>query len=396
MDNALPRPRRHRAGGLIALSLLSTIGWLPSSALPYEISELGQSTGFTINLASAVASAQLLAFALAVLGSGRICHRSDLRPVIATSIAIGVGACLLVNTDASVIWVLGCRLIFGASAGVASACVNALAGRLPHPEKIFAYYLIALCPVLGCLMFGIPLLEETGITSPLFSAEAGLLALLILVLPMVPVLAPSGSTVGNRSNRAGAFIPSGSLVPLLGLAILYAAQAVVWSFAEEAGSRLGFSGKALGALFMVSAILMAPGAASVAIITRKAGFVLPALFCYTAFIAVAAFCYLLGSPTIFAIGIASFNGIAALLLPVVQAILASKDAEGRAAALSVGAINFGAALGPVLGSIVSVGSDMRPIGVIAMVLFAASAAAILLTIWQISSAEGRFTRGSSR
>lgn len=367
--------------GLVSLSLLSTIGWLCSSALPWEIALIAGMEGQTINSASYIATAELLSFAIAVLVSGRICRRSDLRSTIGIAGVAAVGASLLGILGDNLVWLIISRLAFGASTGIIAACINALAGRLPSPEKIFAYFLIALCPVLALLMIGVPWLDEIGFSKSLFFVEACIVGLAMLITRFVPVL----PWRDDKPAYTGAFIPKGSLLLLLGLAILYIAQAVVWSFAEEAGKRLGVTGTYLGMLFMISAFMMGLGAAIVAFVTRRAGYILPSVACYAGFVLVSGFCYIFPSSLLFALGVISFNAIAAVLLPIIQAVLATRDPEGRAAALSIGAINFGAAFGPLVGSFGQVGGDIKPIGYIAILFFVMSAACVLGSLAPVRS-----------
>lgn len=368
------------AAGLISLSLMSAIGWLCSGALPYEIAQISGQQGQTVSVASFIASAELLCFAIAVLVSERLCRKSDLRSTIMIAGVIAVIASLSGMTGANLPLLVASRLAFGASTGIIAACVNALGGRVPQPEKIFAYFLIALCPVLACVMMGVPWLDGLGVGKSLFLIEAVVIGVAILLAPFIPVLSWQ-----DERARAGAFIPKGALLLLLGLAILYIAQAVVWSFAEEAGERIGVTGSHLGMIFTIGIFTMAPGAALVTRVTRWVGRVIPAIACYAAFILVCVLCYITASPLLFTIGIISFNGVAAVLLPIIQAILATRDPEGRAAALSIGAVNFGAAFGPLLGSFVRVDGDVKQVGFVAILFFAISALCIIGSVMSSAS-----------
>lgn len=331
--------------GTISLALLSTVGWISVCVLPYEISMLAVMPGKSLVSASWIASAELLALATAVAVTGRMVKRENVRALVWSALC----ACLLASALGAVAQSTGAmlvsRLLFGASAGVIGAVTNSLAGRHPRPERMFAYVLFALSIVTSVVMYAIPALEPRfGILS-LFGSEAvliGLAACAAVFMPMMPAEAP-----GSKASSAP--VPVKAALVLAGLAIFYVSQALVWGYSEQAGASVGVRGTVLGTVFLTSALGQLPGSLLAAVLGEKFRYKAPILAGFAILFLVFLGVYCTRSAFVFSASILAFNATTVFVVPYVQGILANLDPDGRSSGLSIGAINFGSAVGPALG-----------------------------------------------
>jgi predicted MFS family arabinose efflux permease len=275
-----------------------------------------------------------------------------------TVLAVGLGALAIGNFISiyvsSFSLILAIRLIAGVGEGIGFGLMGAYVSRLANPNRIYAVFTFLLLLISAAIQYLLPILRNDFgprmLLVPIAVAPACLLAIL-----------RSFSDLSNnaRSLRSGAAQSSASpLAPCLRIVpiavfVIYVAYGGQFAYFERLGVFAGFTPNAVARL-LGSAYLVALAGAALAFVltgTRTLGLKLSLAL---AVVVVSAWLIVAGQPTMYRVGIMVIFCAWSFFLPNLLGVVSLVDRNGRLAAASLGAMEWGMAAGPaIVGVLVS-------------------------------------------
>lgn len=332
---------------LWSLLLVSSLSWLSFFALPYEMASLV--ARFSISDANAgwIASAELLALAIAAIIFGRFIGDKDKRLLAVIGVALAlIGAAVSVYTD-SLSVIIGARLILGFGLGLITASTNAIPANYAAPEKTYAKMIAVMAIVYGVFLFVVP--HATTV----FGAKGFDIVELIVVaiLGAASLFLPAARAIISGGSSSEIFVRrkvfSGGVVNLLiAIFALYASQAVGWTFAINAAQNLQLTDTEIGNTFTINALLQIPFALYVTWLGTRLGYFKP----IAAGLIILIFCmlcqYLIASQWLFMICASLASAGACIAYPYMLGALAELDESGSSSAVAGAVLYLGAAVGP--------------------------------------------------
>lgn len=158
---------------------------------------------------------------------------------------------------------------------------------------------------------------------------------------------PSGNAAAGSSAKAAPRMnPVAFGCALLSFLVFFAGNSAVWAFGERMGNDSGFSQESTGALLSAALVSGIVGSSVIAVLGGRVGNL--RLFVITAALGLVSLGFLSakGSFTAYGIGLCLYMAGWAAGYSVAMAEIAELDVDGRFMALSIGAMGFGAMLGP--------------------------------------------------
>jgi len=328
------------------LAMAGGLSWLSFLSLPYEISLLIDRFSITAQMASWIASSEVLALALAVSIAGWFLGRADRRLCLLVALAAALASDLVGIAPVGLAMVVASRIVFGLALGVVSAASNALAADHPVPERMYAYMMVGLSVIFCCVMYGEPMLAGAFRTANLPAIEA----ILIVAFGWAAFYVPRSSAAGRMpGSRVRLTLRLQFL--LISIFILFLANSIIWAFADQAAAKLGIVATTVAPLFTVSGVLMLGGGLAATWLGDRRGYLLPLLIGAGAQAFSSIAIYSLQEQKPYFLGVLIFNATLVFALPYAQAVLAELDESGTAVSYSGAAVNFGGALGPAAGAL---------------------------------------------
>jgi predicted MFS family arabinose efflux permease len=333
-------------GTAAALAAGVTLGSLGSNVMPALLGDITASRHLSSTSAGAIATAQLLATAVVVLGlAGRAGHPGRAR--IARRGLFVAAAGFAASMAAPEPVTLGLANVV-AGAGVGAVGAMALAGLPNTDDPDRATKITVLCNVLGV---AVVLAGVAGVSALVHGG--GFLLLAVICLAVVPLAGrlPDAPADGHAALRSQQRLPSvrrGSAI-VAGAAVFAATDLGLWAHAENLGKN--HAGITEGVLVGVLSAGVLAGLAGVVAAAWMSGRWLRtvplAAFLLTG-TALKALIALTTSPVLFAVAIALWNvtyPAVVLLLLIICGVL---DGRGRWSAILGGGIGLGTAFGPLI------------------------------------------------
>lgn len=332
------------------LAMAGGLSWLSFMALPYEISLLVARFSVTTELASWIASGEVLALACAATISGKFMPRVDKRMFTIAGLIVALLGNILSASSTDLTLLILARIVCGSALGVVSAASNALAVNHPRPERMYAFMMVGLSVVFCIVMYVEPLLAASIGTAGLPVLEAFLIA----IFGWAAFFLPRGRSIAATTATVAAAKPKLTLrlqLLLVAIFILFLANSIIWAFADQAAARAGVAASLVGPLFTVSGMLMLGGGLAAAWLGDRRGYLIPLVAGAGGQVFSSITIYSMNSHSLYLAGILIFNGALIFALPYAQAVLAELDESATAVAYSGAAVNFGGALGPAAGAL---------------------------------------------
>jgi predicted MFS family arabinose efflux permease len=343
-----------------ALAIAGTLAWLPMNLLPYEITTLADDFKMGVRGASLTATVQLLVLASTATWLGRTIDRRDKRRLTILGILIGIAASVVSMMVHSVESLIVCCAVVGVGCGMIAAATCALPTLHENPERVFAYMQVTLGVLFGLGNWAI------GVAAPLGKERVFFVqAAFLVVLGGSALLLPKG-LMKSGAGATAVRIPRISKEVLAGIAaitLLWASIEGIWAFAERAGIGRGLSEQTLVLWLTISGFTASAGGIVAAALGERYGYVAPLAAGFICHIFSAITMYCLGGHDTYIVGIMVFNAPVTLTTAYLMGLLAELDKTGRGAAIGGAALNFGAAVGPVLGLLVTRIENLAPVGI---------------------------------
>ncbi len=334
-----------------SLLIVATLAWLSFASLPYEVASLSSRFGVNEATAGWIASAELLALAIAAIIAGRSIEFRDKRLLSVMAVAIAIAGSLLSILAENSTTATVSRLVVGAGLGVLTATTNALPAMYKGPEKTYAQMLLTMSFMFSALMYCVPsAISEFGPRG----FDCVELLLLVFVglfsfgVPRAKLTRPIISSVGSSPK---AMMPAGVMQVLVSIFAMFASQAVCWTFAETAAQVLHLTEAEITTAFTALALAQIPAALAAAWLGTRLGYRLPIVIGLILLVAISFGMYVVPTRLLFLASTVTLSAALTFTLPYVQALLAELDDTGRSAAIGGAILNLGAAAGPALGAL---------------------------------------------
>lgn len=370
----------------IAISAISSLGWLTQIALAYEVVILADEYAFGPTVAGLVSALEAMAMAVTVVLAGRSIDRLDKRRLSMFGIAIAIFASLASLFIATLWTMVFVRALFGVGLGLIAAATNALPSQRRNAERLFAAMQFAVGLVFIIVMYVEPPFHAAAGRLGLFWIELSILAL----FSPLAFLLPRGVLNNGPVSAAGATRPPlpRYALPFLGaLGTMFIGSSAIWAFAAQAGQAVELSARAIADSFTASALANNLGAVAATVLGLRFGYRLPVSIGYALLAGATVLMYASGSVPAYVAGVVLFSPAFAFLVPYLQGKLAQLDASGRSASLGGAAIMFGGALGPAVGGLLALFQSMTLLGICIAMIVAISAAIFLVTLHRSRAAD---------
>jgi predicted MFS family arabinose efflux permease len=351
-----------------SLLIVATLAWLSFASLPYEVASLSSRFGVNEAIAGWIASAELLALAIAAVVAGRSIEFRDKRLLSVTAVAIAIAGSLLSTFAENSTTATVSRLIVGAGLGVLTATTNALPAMYKGPEKTYAQMLLTMSFMFSALMYCVPsAISEFGPRGFDF-VELLLLVFVGLFSFGVPRAKLKRPVISSVSSSPKVMMPAGVMQVLVSIFAMFASQAVCWTFAEAAAQVLHLTEAEVTTAFTALALAQIPAALAATWLGTRLGYRLPIVIGLILLIAISFGMYVVPTRLLFLASTITLSAALTFTLPYVQALLAELDDTGRSAAIGGAILNLGAAAGPALGALFFSLGGLRYIGFSSAVL----------------------------
>jgi len=363
----------------VALSIASTLSWLPMSVLPFEVSTIADDYAFGTTGAGWTATGELLVLAVTAAWLGRSIDSRDKRALSVLGVLVASAASVGSIGAHSIIALVLSRLMVGLGCGMIAAATNALPTLHRKPERVFAYMQITLGVQFGLANYAMGIASGLG-RERLFSVELAFL----VILGVGALLLPSGVRRTNDQSMQPTEdrgISKAVLASVASLALLWASLQASWSFAEQAATARGLTEKSLIMWFTISGLIGPGGGIAAAALGERFGYWMPLTVGFATQWVSAIAMYCMGGYYTYVVGILLFNAPIAFTTTYLLGLLAVLDKTGRGASIGGAAANFGGAIGPLLGVVALSVPHLSSVGAIAALL--------LLIAWGVCTSAAR-------
>jgi len=236
---------------IAAVVAAEAAGWASFEVAPLVVSALMDAFSFDEAAAGGLASAELIALAVAMLASaGSMARHSRARLGLAGAV-IAIAGHVASSFAVSYPLLLSTRMLAGLGAGLAFAAGSAAAAGARQPERVFAIAALAGGVGGALLLAGLP--YATVAYGPP-GAFVALAAVATLALPFIgwlpaPARQRAGGGVGPAPHRGMA------LRGLVAVAFLAVGEGAVWAFAGRIAESAGLSVMGAGRVLAMSSLL---------------------------------------------------------------------------------------------------------------------------------------------
>ena len=354
---------------ILILVFVTCTAFTSQMAVPLWVGSIIDSFGISAETAGTIAAVEFTTVALASFAVAPRIHQFSVRMLC----TVGLGLLIAANGIATLLDSVGpllvCRATAGLGKGLVISAAFGLAGRSVAPARSFALLNggYALFSVLTFLVvpFAITASGAAGAFGSLFVATL----LGACLLPWVPVgrsdvQQVARPTVNTQTSNIGGFLA------LLALVLFVAGSAVVWTFIERLGVRIGLTVTEIGMILSGAAAISLIGPALAYALDTRAGYKLPVLLGLGTKIVLAAVLGTVSSVVVFIVAVPLFNLSLLFAVPYLQALMAVADPKGRYAAAAGASMTLGAALGSYLGGVTVTRLGLNHVGTVSVaVLF---------------------------
>ena len=291
-------------------------------------------------------SMSMVAFLLAPWGA-----QFSSRKAIILSVVLAFTSHALSAGTLNYTFLLGLRILAGASGGLLLLAVNTRIAASAEPVRLYGLVVVATTIVGAILLALIPTLVHSFGMAGTYGALA---VLCLVVCPLIMIIPePSMQKASSSLNDNTALAVSRLQVVLLlsAVFIIQFGQSGFYSFSERFGVEfVGLTVEEMGLLLAVGYLGAIPGSALAAWVGYKFGRVAPLLLSLLVFAMTVNLAVFANDAIIFSVAFIALNFVYFFCIPYQLGIAADLDHSGKLASASIGVFFFGLAGGPYLGS----------------------------------------------
>jgi len=382
------RQNEHK-GLIVGAAGMMVAGVLTANLSPLLAVSFADSLGFGVERAGVLISAGQGGVALSVLAMVPLLPRLDRRIVGAVGACVAAACLALTGFTTTFAVVLGLQIVMGLGAGLSFASANSALAYSRLPERAFSIVTITWMVVGSALLALGPTLHdiwpEAGVYLGIAAAEL-LCVVFISRLPDVrrlPSARESADDAVSRSEQSAGRVSRGWLTAALSfvgaIALIFIANAIIWTYAQSIGVHAGLSAHSVGTLLGVSQLTGVIGTGITLFFgatANKMRLIVPAG------IALAVGGLLVGisaTPAPYIAGLVAMFVAFYCLVPLLLALAAEMDTNsGRFVVLISAVTLIAGGSSPALGGwIVGPGHDWTRLGVVSFVLLSAAVPMLL-------------------
>jgi predicted MFS family arabinose efflux permease len=338
---------------IAAVVAAEAAGWASFEVAPLVVSALMDAFSFGEAAAGGLASAELMALAVAMLASAGSMARHSRARLGLVGVVIAIAGHVASSFAVSYPLLLSTRMLAGLGAGLAFAAGSAAAAGARHPERVFAIAALAGGVGGALLLAGLP--YATVAYGPA-GAFVALAAVATLALPFIgwlpaPARQRAGDQVGPAPHRGMA------LRGLIAVAFLAVGEGAVWAFAGKIAESAGLSVMGAGRVLAMSSLLGQGGALLAAWLGTRRGRVFPVglgVLCVVGSVLLLVFAR---NPLIFGAGAGIWALSFFFVFPYLMGTMSALDPRGRWAVAAGAAEVVGLGVGPFVGGLLVTGGS---------------------------------------
>ncbi|HEY5658726.1 MAG TPA: MFS transporter [Myxococcota bacterium] len=338
---------------LAAVIAAQAAGWAAFEVAPLVVSALMERFALREAAAGALASAELMALAAAMLASAGIMARHSRARLGMAGAAIAVAGHVASGFTTDYLPLLAMRVLAGVGGGIAFAAGSSAAAGAREPDRIFAGAALAGGVGGAALLAGLPYAIVPYGPAGAFATLAVLTALMLPIMGWIPapVRQRAEDAVGPAPHRGMA------LRGLAALAFLAVGEGAVWAFAAQIGESTGLSVAGAGRVLALSSLLGQGGSMLAAWLGTRRGRVIPVGLGMLCLIAAVALLVFARSPAAFSAGAGLWGLSFFFVFPYLMGAMAALDSRGRWAVAGGAAEVVGLGVGPVVGGLLVSGAN---------------------------------------
>jgi predicted MFS family arabinose efflux permease len=351
--------------GIAALMVGHCAGMIDLVALPVWVGTLVSKYGFNPQQAGGLATLFLLSGVLSSLVFAPRFNRLPVRMVAAGGFAVSALAFLGVSLSTAYLPIAALHVVAGLSAGAALSVTHGNIGRSANPHRLFA--IAGLC--LG--VFGIVIL---GATPPVVDQFGGAILFRVFAAAMavsafVAALAfPDYRRSAESAAQALGAMPKSVWFGIAGISAMALVQSMVFSFVERMGMDRGFGLAAVTGVLIATGFVALIPAPAAALLEKRISATTVILIGPVAQIVVAIAITASSAFPVYAAASVVFVPVMIFTHTFAFGLLSRLDPTGRSLAATPAMLMTGAALGPILGGTLVVGSGYPALGVAAVIV----------------------------
>ncbi|MFI0480972.1 MFS transporter [Actinomadura sp. 9N215] len=356
-----------------ALTAGTVAGLMASTLMPVLLADYRRDLALSRSQAGLVATAALLAAAMAAFAAIRPLSRRNPRPVGTAALLLAAVGFLLAAALPGWQGLTAGQVVAGIGSGVAGATANAAVAVTPDPDRMTALAMFWSTLMIAALLAALPPLTSAGGRAGSF-AMLGLVCLLLAPLSRWLPRASGRLACGSRGPRR-----QDAMLLLCAGAIFTAGESGLWALsAEIAADQAGMSTGVAAAVLSGAVLAGMPASLAVARLAdryRRMGPLLVTIvigtLCKVVFAVTA-------SPVLFTVAQLVWGAVIVASLTYLVVAAAVLDVRGRWAAAMAGALSLGGAVGPALTGVVDEASGHRALAVLELAMAAAVVGMLLL------------------
>jgi predicted MFS family arabinose efflux permease len=351
--NSVPREQRKLAFPvLIALTLL--LGANVSFLVPVQITALIQSLKLSRSQAGMVASAEMIAAALAGFITAVVVTEKNARGIcaLATLATVCMDAMCLLTVP---LWTfVALRLATGSCCGLIYGICCFWCARHPNGVRAFGTGLIVSSLLVAVAMAFLPALTETRGLRGFYGPVASFALIVLTAVALIRVAPTQGrpTDAASTAQRSSRF-PSWVLpVILVVIALANGAAIMLWSFADEIAQARGYSVSTISVVLTAASVAAIIGSMVPATLGDRFGMSLP-LSLGAGIAAVAAAGVVISkNSTMYAVALCIFQAMDFLMIPFQIGLGAAYDPSGRTGSVAGSVSILACAVSPTIGGLI--------------------------------------------
>jgi MFS transporter, DHA1 family, inner membrane transport protein len=323
-------------------------------------------------------------------GLGALCVSATLFSVRTRGLLV-VGLCALAAGNLASLYtqsfgmILAVRLLAGMGEGVGFALMAAGVSRMRNPSRVYGIYVVAVLLTAAAVQCSVPWIRGVFGPKALFVPIAILPLVVLLFLRWFPDLSRPQASIALPKSEDFYPIRTGYFwCGALGTLIIYCANGGTFAYLERAGVLAGIDRDSVARTLAVAQLGGAGGAlASVltADVWRREWKIVITLVLVTS----ATLAIFSGRPWGFTLGVIAWFFLWEYFVPNLLGVLSLADPGGRLAAASMGTMEWGLAIGPVIvASSVMDGGGYAAVGLVTVVGYVAGVALLVPVMLHIS------------
>jgi len=380
---------------LVAIQGVLVAGSLSFGVFPLLVDGFMQLAHYDVQSAGLCVTAEMLGQSVGAAGALATMRQvGSRRIVIGALVLIIVGNALTIGVYSHFQWLLALRAVAGIGCGLTVVCIGLLAATR-QADRNFAIFNTA--NLVGCALLAaaVPLLFRIFGLSGVFAAIAGLTALCLSMIPLIPDSSSERTPHRGKASASSFSLVQGALTCIMTLAY-FVSVSMFWSYAGDIGAVHHMSVEGVSSAVAQAWLVGGLGGSIAAILVAKR---LPrTLIILVTAIGGAGATYaaiVVSNAIAFSVTLTGFVFLWLLLYPIQMGLFSQVDTSGRLAMLAWFVQLIACAIGPALGGFILHVSSYNVLALgcaLGYILFACAALALV----PVAKQRGCFTRQNAR